>query len=327
MSFRTKRRSAAGAPASTPQRGRGPAGASPSDEEEHADGAAGGDYDSGYDSSSPPFLPLEETPVVSNRRHSSNKKQLQQHGSDDDGADGGGADTGDNHVDGILAGASSGDRDHYASSDDGQSSADLRRGHRHLLPSSGSKQQRRRRKRGKGGVAADTLSGRIARQYKKYQLYLSIKMLVSFLMVMILAVVFWDALFRKPEDRWIKPESSLILLEWVQGHPLQGLLAILLVIAFCVVVMVPLGTPLTLGCGYVYKGAYGWKVGVTIATVVSMAGSALGAVVCFLLGRYLMRETVRKWVKKYPLFDAIDIGKLVLQAVVFQFLMGKMNAC
>ncbi|NJK53074.1 MAG: hypothetical protein HC936_10140 [Leptolyngbyaceae cyanobacterium SU_3_3] len=73
--------------------------------------------------------------------------------------------------------------------------------------------------------------------------------------------------------------------------------------------MIPIGTPITLGCGYIYKGLYGWKLGVLIATIVSMGGSALGAVTCFLLGRYLMRDQVRLWIKKYPLFDAIDIGK------------------
>ena len=75
-----------------------------------------------------------------------------------------------------------------------------------------------------------------------------------------------------------------------------------------VVCMIPIGTPLTLGCGYIYKGAYGWQLGVLIATAVSMIGSALGAVICFLLGRYLMRDTVKKWIRKYPIFDAIDIA-------------------
>lgn len=83
---------------------------------------------------------------------------------------------------------------------------------------------------------------------------------------------------------------------------------IVLAIAFAVVVMVPIGTPLTLGCGYIYKGAYGWKLGLTIATLVAMGGSALGAVICFLLGRYLMRDRVRQWIKNYPLFGAIDAG-------------------
>ena len=137
---------------------------------------------------------------------------------------------------------------------------------------------------------------------------ISAKHIVSFIMCSVIAIVVWDALFAAPEDRWLRPESSIQLLTWVQSHPLQGLVWITLTIAACVVVMIPLGTPLTLGCGYVYKGAYGWRLGVFVATLVSMGGSCLGAVICFLLGRYLMRDTVKRWNRKYPLFDAIDIG-------------------
>lgn len=107
-----------------------------------------------------------------------------------------------------------------------------------------------------------------------------------------------------------RPDASTEFLKWVQANPYLGIGAFLIVFAVCVVFMIPVGTPLTLGCGYIYKGVYGWVLGVGVATAVSMAGSALGAVTCFLLGRYMMRDQVRKWVRKYPLFDAIDIGKL-----------------
>jgi hypothetical protein len=136
----------------------------------------------------------------------------------------------------------------------------------------------------------------------------TLKQTISLIMALLIGMVLWDALVTPPEQRWLKPEASLALLRWVQHHPLLGLFWITVIIAACVVVMIPLGTPLTLGCGYVYKGAYGWKLGVFVATLVSMGGSCLGAVVCFLLGRYLMRDTVKKWVRKYPLFDAIDVG-------------------
>jgi uncharacterized membrane protein YdjX (TVP38/TMEM64 family) len=88
------------------------------------------------------------------------------------------------------------------------------------------------------------------------------------------------------------------------------LFAFVAVIAAAVVLLIPIGTPLTLGCGYIYKAAYGWTWGLMVATAVSMTGSALGAIACFLLGRYLMRDQVRLWIRKYPLFDAIDIGTL-----------------
>jgi len=125
---------------------------------------------------------------------------------------------------------------------------------------------------------------------------------------LLFALIIWECFFVEPEDRLIKPDFSDKFLDWVQSNPGWGLGAILLVIAAAVVSLVPIGTPLTLGCGYIYRGVYGWKLGLLVSTVVSMAGSTLGAVTCFLLGRYLMRDTVKKWVRNYPMFDAIDVA-------------------
>mmetsp|Transcript_22195 Transcript_22195/g.61673 ORF Transcript_22195/g.61673 Transcript_22195/m.61673 type:complete len:398 (-) Transcript_22195:758-1951(-) len=138
--------------------------------------------------------------------------------------------------------------------------------------------------------------------------FCSFKKAISYSVFGFLFVVIWESLMVAPEDRWFQMDAATdSFLIWVQGHPLQGLLAIVIVIAVAVVLLIPIGTPLTLGCGYIYKGAYGWKIGLTIATIVSMGGSALGAVMCFLLGRYFFRDRVRQWARNtYPLFDAID---------------------
>lgn len=121
-------------------------------------------------------------------------------------------------------------------------------------------------------------------------------------------IVIFESFFVNPQDRLIQPDFSDKFLSWVQSHPQLGLWAISIVIAVGVVTMVPVGTPLTIGCGYIYRGLYGWKLGMFVATAVSMMGSCLGAVSCFLIGRYLMRDTVQTWARKYPLFDAIDVG-------------------
>jgi len=121
-------------------------------------------------------------------------------------------------------------------------------------------------------------------------------------------IIIYETFYVDPKDRLIQPDFADTFLLWVEENPSLGIVAIMIVIAAAVVTMVPIGTPLTLGCGYIYRGVYGWKLGIFISTVVSMVGSCLGAVICFLLGRYLMRETVQQWVRKYPLFDAINIG-------------------
>jgi uncharacterized membrane protein YdjX (TVP38/TMEM64 family) len=135
------------------------------------------------------------------------------------------------------------------------------------------------------------------------------KKVVSSIMFILIAIVIWDAMFASPENRLLKPDFADTFLLWVQANPSKGAFGLLLLIAVAVIFMIPIGTPLTLGCGYIYKSAYGWRLGLTIATIVSMGGSALGAVTCFLLGRYLMRDQVRRWIRKYPLFVAIDVGK------------------
>jgi uncharacterized membrane protein YdjX (TVP38/TMEM64 family) len=117
--------------------------------------------------------------------------------------------------------------------------------------------------------------------------------------ILMVAYILWHAL----DDSW-----PGLLLVWVQAHPLQGLVLIVAVLATCVILLLPIGTPLTIGCGYIYKSAYGWKLGLSVATLVSMTGSLLGAVTCFVLGRYFMRRTVQTWAKRYPLFDAIDVA-------------------
>jgi hypothetical protein len=135
------------------------------------------------------------------------------------------------------------------------------------------------------------------------------KRAVGAFFALLVLFLLYDAIFTPPERRFIKPDASDRFLRWVQRHPVRGIVAFMLVFAVAVILLLPVGTPLTIGCGFVYKGAYGWKLGVVIATIVSMAGSAAGAVSCFLLGRYLLRDHVRTWIVKYPLFVAIDIGE------------------
>jgi hypothetical protein len=162
----------------------------------------------------------------------------------------------------------------------------------------------------KGSSSSLQLQQKEEQQPSSWRFQVSGKKIVSSIMFILIAMVIWDAMFASPEHRLLKPDFADTFLIWVQAHPSKGAFGLLLLIAVAVIFMIPIGTPLTLGCGYIYKGAYGWRLGLTIATIVSMGGSALGAVTCFLLGRYLMRDQVRTWIRKYPLFAAIDVGKM-----------------
>jgi len=139
-----------------------------------------------------------------------------------------------------------------------------------------------------------------------------IKRFIGAFFTFVVLFLLYDTIFTAPEQRFIKPDASDRFLRWVQHHPLQGIVAFMLVIGVSVVLLLPVGTPLTIGCGFVYKTAYGWKVGFLIATTVSMMGSAAGACTCFILGRYLLRDHVRTYVRKNPLLEAIDTGTFIL---------------
>jgi len=179
---------------------------------------------------------------------------------------------------------------------------------------SSNKNQKRRRKGRASITFSDIVHSVLSRvaTVKKYMKIPDRKQITSLLFGTFFIMILWESFLVEPENRLLQPDFSDKFLTWVQQNPALGLGAILIVIAGAVVSLIPIGTPLTLACGYIYRGVYGWKLGLFVSTVVSMAGSALGAVICFLLGRYLIKDTVKRWVRNYPLFDAIDVGKYII---------------
>jgi uncharacterized membrane protein YdjX (TVP38/TMEM64 family) len=127
--------------------------------------------------------------------------------------------------------------------------------------------------------------------------------------VLSLMLMGWIYYYYCPEDIKKKPELWLRnFLSWVQYHPTLGMMAYVAVYALHVVILLP-ATPLTLGGGYVFKAMYGWYGGIVLGSLVSLLGSLLGSVSCFLLARYCIREQVRTFLRRSKhasLFDAVD---------------------
>jgi len=105
--------------------------------------------------------------------------------------------------------------------------------------------------------------------------------------------------------RLMKPSLLHEFLIWMENHPIKGLVAYLIIYPLHMVLILP-GTPLCMGAGFVFKVQYGWFVGVSFCSIVTLFGSLLGSLLCFLLGRYCFRKSVRRWSKRYPIFDPID---------------------
>lgn len=159
----------------------------------------------------------------------------------------------------------------------------------------------------KGGASIDDHRGGRGGGIKVKRRSGTCRRTLTFLLPLAALALIADCLFSPPERRLLSAHRIQTFLLWVKTHPSTGAAAFVLVYGACVALLLP-GTPLTLGGGYVYKAAYGWAGGVFLATTVSMAGSLFGSCLCFILGRYVMRERVRKWGRKYPLFDAIDMA-------------------
>mmetsp|Transcript_20476 Transcript_20476/g.46282 ORF Transcript_20476/g.46282 Transcript_20476/m.46282 type:complete len:406 (-) Transcript_20476:72-1289(-) len=119
------------------------------------------------------------------------------------------------------------------------------------------------------------------------------------------AYLIWDAATSPPDRRILGSHRMHSFLIWLEQNPGAGAGAFICIYAMCTCLMIP-ATPLTFGAGYVYKAAYGWGAGVAIATTISVTGSLAGSVTCFLTGRYVMRDRVRRWGRRYPAFDAVD---------------------
>jgi len=103
----------------------------------------------------------------------------------------------------------------------------------------------------------------------------------------------------------VRPSVLQNFLIWMEDHPIRGLVAYMIVYPLHMVVLLP-STPLVMGAGFVFKVQYGWVGGVSFCSFVTLFGSLMGSIVCFLLARYCIRARVRKWSKRYPMFDPID---------------------
>ena len=100
-------------------------------------------------------------------------------------------------------------------------------------------------------------------------------------------------------------------LNWMSTHLIAGIFALIAVYAFATVIGIP-GSLLTLGSGFVYGNTLGLGLGVAVASCVVFVGASIGAILSFLLGRYLLRDWVgERFVKRYPVFKALDEGKFV----------------
>lgn len=66
------------------------------------------------------------------------------------------------------------------------------------------------------------------------------------------------------------------------------------------------GSVLTLAAGYIFSETFSFGIGIAIASLAVFLGASAGAIIAFILGRYILRDWVGELTKKYPIFEAID---------------------
>lgn len=96
-------------------------------------------------------------------------------------------------------------------------------------------------------------------------------------------------------------------LQWIEANPIPGFFVFMVVYLVATVLFVP-GSILTLGAGFVFANAFGLGPGVLLGSLSVFFGASAGAIVSFILGRYLLRDWVKTLTKKYAVFEALDVA-------------------
>ncbi|CAB9530508.1 transmembrane protein 41A [Seminavis robusta] len=94
-------------------------------------------------------------------------------------------------------------------------------------------------------------------------------------------------------------------LKWVENNAVAGVFVFSFVYLVATVFFIP-GAILTLGAGFTFGMAFGLGAGVVVGTLAVFLGAGAGAIVSFLLGRYLLRQQMQRLTKKYAIMEALE---------------------
>jgi hypothetical protein len=114
-------------------------------------------------------------------------------------------------------------------------------------------------------------------------------------------LVFYDLLFLGHIRSWI---SSA--LEWMTLNPFGAVFSFILFFVVATLLFVPPAI-LMFGAGYAFSNVTeSLLFGFFASSVVSFVGCVLGAVAAFLRSRYMMRDLIELFSKRYPIVKALD---------------------
>ena len=126
------------------------------------------------------------------------------------------------------------------------------------------------------------------------------KKVMAVFMTVLSVLVIVDLFFLGNIVRWIHAFA-----EWMSQHICAGTALFLLLFVFFTLIMIP-PSILMFVCGYVYTQVSGPVMGIITAILLSFAGCAIGAVIAFLRARYMTRDLISLFAKRYMIIRAAD---------------------
>lgn len=94
-------------------------------------------------------------------------------------------------------------------------------------------------------------------------------------------------------------------LEWMTLNPFGAVFSFIIFFVVATLLFVPPAI-LMFGAGYAFSNIAGFGYGFLTSTAVSFVGSCLGAIAAFLRSRYMMRDLIELFAKRYPIVKALD---------------------
>jgi uncharacterized membrane protein YdjX (TVP38/TMEM64 family) len=126
------------------------------------------------------------------------------------------------------------------------------------------------------------------------------KTALTFILVAFVAFVIVDA----ATSQYIKTGINSFF-EWMAANPREGFFGFVVVSFASTMLFIP-GILLAIGGGFAFSNAFGLGVGILVGTVAVFIGFATGAIVSFLLGRFLLRDCVSGLTKRFSILEALD---------------------
>jgi len=126
------------------------------------------------------------------------------------------------------------------------------------------------------------------------------RILVGFIFIAIIIFIIVDT----QTNNYVK-NGLQIVMDWICDNPYMGIFVYTLICFVATVLFIP-GLFITLGGAFIFACSFSYVAGILIASTCVFIGASLGAVVSFMIGRYLLRNCAKKFARKFKMLEAID---------------------